>query len=130
MKPICVNLLLSEFEGSESISNSIQLAKLSSHTGLHKMISRSLDLLRHDKIETFDKLAEQLKQEYKINDENDFESVTITLSDFIFKILLKSALVEKQILLNLELDKLKCRPCEKVIDFDSKFEPLNQKVKF
>ena len=130
MKPICVDLLLSEFESSESISNSIQLAKLSLHTGLRKMISRSLDLLRHDKIETFDKLAEQLKLEYKINDENDFESVTITLSDFIFKILLKSALIEKQILLKLELDKLKCQPYEKVIEFDNKFEPSNQKVHF
>ncbi len=118
LKPICENVLLNEFESSESISNSIQLAKLSSNLALRKMLSRSLDLLRHDKIENFEKLAEQLKQEYKITNENDFENVSITLSDIVFTNLIKTALMDKKILLKLELDKSVCRPYEEVIDFE------------
>lgn len=119
LKPNCINILLSEFEASESISNSIQFSKLSTNVGLRKILSRSLDLLRHDKIESFNHLADQLKYEYKITCDNDFEGVNAALSDTVFKNLIQRALMTDKILLRLDLDKTNSKPHEEVIEFNN-----------
>jgi hypothetical protein len=133
MKPECVDVLLNYFVQFESNSNSkTQLTNLKNQpylsVALKKMIARSLDLLRHDKIETFDKLAAQLKQEYKISDLNedeivdenfDFNNVNSVTNDLIFKQLIQEALIHNRILLSIYLDKSKCQPYEEIIEFNN-----------
>jgi len=133
MKPECVDVLLNYFVQFESNSNSkTQLTNLKNQpylsVALKKMIARSLDLLRHDKIETFDKLAAQLKQEYKISDLNedeivdenfDFNNVNSVTNDLIFKQLIQEALIHNKILLSIYLDKSKCQPYEEIIEFNN-----------
>ena len=117
-KPECVDLLLSEFESNESIRGSFQFAsKLSFNEQLRKMVARSLDLLSHDKIESFEMLGQRLKLEYRTTEVEEVDSVSDTLSDLIFMRLIQTALMEQKLLLKLDLDKSKAKPYEEVIDF-------------
>ncbi len=115
LKPDCVELLMARFESHESISNSIQFSKLSFNGGLVKMVSRALDLLRHDKVESFAQMNEQLKCEYKIGEGG--EEVTEALSDIVFGELMRVGLMEEKCLMRLALDKERNQPYEEVIDF-------------
>jgi hypothetical protein len=100
---------------------------------LSKMLQRSLDLLRHDRVESFDALSTQLKTEYKIvNDDvrldlqkdtlktiSDayFTNINESTHDLVFKSLLRKMLLEEKVLLTLDLDKTKMKPYEEVIEF-------------
>jgi len=100
---------------------------------LSKMLQRSLDLLRHDRVESFDALSTQLKTEYKIvnddvrlNLEKDtlktisdayFTNINESTHDLVFKNLLRKMLLEEKVLLSLDLDKTKQKPYEEVIEF-------------
>jgi len=100
---------------------------------LSKMLQRSLDLLRHDRVESFDALSTQLKTEYKIvnddvrlNLEKDtlktisdayFTNINESTHDLVFKNLLRKMLLEEKVLLSLDLDKAKQKPYEEVIEF-------------
>ena len=100
---------------------------------LSKMLQRSLDLLRHDRVESFDALSTQLKTEYKIvnddvrlNLEKDtlktisdayFTNINESTHDLVFKNLLRKMLLDEKVLLSLDLDKTKQKPYEEVIEF-------------
>ena len=139
LKPQCVDLLMSKLEQAESSSSETktQLSYLNENEAslkfvLTKMLQRSLDLLRHDRVESFDSLAAQLKTEYKtetaenidLNTESVksisdayFSQIDSTTSDLVFKTLLRKMLLEDKCLLALDLDKTKVRPYEEVIEF-------------
>ena len=145
LKPQCVELLLARLEDAEARrAGKSQLSFLNENdstlrTLLAKMLQRSLDLLRHDRVESFDALASQLKTEYNIEDKKvsnaDAADVVIATSlqslsdvyfsridadtnDLVFKQLLRQMLVEEKVLLSLALeDKDKLRPVEEVIEF-------------
>lgn len=81
------------------------------------MISRALDLLSHDRVESYEKLAAQINKEYeetirkrKILDERKI--------DLIFNKMLKNAIQEKKILQSREVDKSR-RPFVEQIEFDT-----------
>ncbi len=115
LKSDCIDVLMARFESHESISNSIQFSKLSFNVSLVKMVSRALDLLCHDKVESFEKMNEQLKREYKVGNGN--HEVTEPLSDVVFSKLMRVGLMEEKCLMRLVLDKDRNRPYEEVIDF-------------
>lgn len=117
LKSECISLLLSEFESNKSIiikETSIH-QDLSSNAQLHKMLARSLDLLCHDKIESFEVLSQRIKLEYPIDEAAS--GVSERLSDLVFATLIREALMDHKLLLKLDLDKSKARPYEEVIDF-------------
>ena len=148
LKPQCIELLISEFVLSEQASeNKTQLSYLSERDNklkniLYKMVSRSLDILRHDRIESFDKLAAQLKDEYKIDEssngsstigeisDNYFANIDSATSDLVFASLLRKSLIQDKLLLKLDLDKANAKPYEELIEFSSTSTPIKTTTTF
>lgn len=117
LKPDCVELIIRRFiEHEQAPLNALDDANKQS---LSKIVSRALDLLRHDRVESFEKLSARLKEEYQIVDEDNKEGTIInaSLADQLFGNLLKQSLVDEKILLRLELDKTNRRPYQELIDF-------------
>ena len=86
------------------------------------MTARALDLLRHDRVETFERLAEKLRVEYKLDEAAETKAKLAVVRDQhndLFATRLKHLLIEKKILLQLPLDKAAAQPHEEVIDFVS-----------
>ena len=146
LKPQCADLLLNEFlkyeKNEKSKTNTkTQLSYLKENDYklkiiLDKMILRSLDLLGHDRIESFEKLTVQLKEEYNVvNLENNnakslnnikkvyLSNIDNKTCELVFNNLLKKSLLEDKILLKLKLDKTNLKPFVELIEFDqSKLE--------
>jgi hypothetical protein len=140
LKPQCVDLLVNRLEQTESTGidnkDNTQLSYLNENNYslkiiLSKMLNRSLDLLRHDRIESFDALANQLKTEYKLADDlvdteketiqnlsdSYFTHINLSTHDLVFRRLLRQMLIDDKVLLSLDLDKTKMKPYEEVIEF-------------
>jgi hypothetical protein len=88
---------------------------------LAKMVSRALDLLRRDRMESFDKLAGKLRTEYKLDEEPETVSKAPLRrhNELVFATRLREYLVDQRLLLvALPLDKqTAARVCEENIDF-------------
>ena len=132
LKPACVNLLLEEFLACETNGQTKTL--LSNMTDertkiVNKMIGRALDLLRHDRIESFERLSARIKEEYNVKDEaydsKSFDSNTI---DNMFAYLFMTKLVNEKILLRLDLDKENMVPYEEIIEFYPSGAPKSRPV--
>ena len=94
--------------------NLIDLINDNNVNAIGEMVSRTLDLLRHDRIESFDKLAQELDREYNIAnavvlDSNQIQSV--------FNRQMKKLIIDEKILLDIPLDKSRT-PCEEFIEFE------------
>ena len=154
LKPQCVDLIVNRLEQTELSGDVEQNTKKSQLSYLNennyslkiilsKMLNRSLDLLRHDRIESFDALANQLKTEYNVVDEkvdlekdtlknlsdSYFTHINVDTHDLVFRRLLNKMLIEDKILLSLELDKTKMKPYEEVIEFLSEENAASAWVK-
>lgn len=116
LKPEAVELVVNQLHQQDESLN--ELSGKSKKT-LGKMVSRSLDLLRHDRAESFDKLADRLRTEYKLNEDSSYETLN-KKHDALFGKFLKEYLVDQKILLRLPLDKKSAQPIEEIIDFGSK----------
>ncbi|RNA34599.1 hypothetical protein BpHYR1_014174 [Brachionus plicatilis] len=92
MKEKCVDMVIGRVVGLEKAEN------------VREMVSRSLDLLRHDRIESFDKLAQEMGREYN------------AANGSVFNGQMKKLIVDEKILMDMELDK-SGGPCEELIEF-------------
>ncbi|CAF0747630.1 unnamed protein product [Brachionus calyciflorus] len=111
MKNECVALIMENLTANHIPFEKKDLV----HDELRDLVSRSLDLLRHDRIESFDKLSQELIVEFAITNETKLDLNTL---DLVFTKGLKKSLLDDKILMNLSLDKSH-RPCEEVIVFES-----------
>jgi hypothetical protein len=98
LKPQCIDLLFGH------INNNNPNLQIEDEC-LKKTIARSLDLLRHDRIESFDKLGDQLKYEYSLSSpQSDSNSDSSEPPHKQLSKCLEELLIDKKVLLQLDLD--------------------------